>query len=196
LGEKERAAEKCGEGDAYDLLLREAASVPPGSEGLVWLPYLQGERTPHADANARGVLFGLTGRHTRAHVIRAIVEGVSFGLRDSLEILREMRVPVREIRITGGGAKSPVWCQILADIFQHEVVTIAPQEGPAFGAALIAGVGVGVYKDFREATERIIKVEKRYTPQKENKRAYDGMYGIYTSLYPSLKKVYRDAASL
>ncbi|GAB4312090.1 MAG: xylulokinase [Candidatus Sumerlaeia bacterium] len=193
FGAEERAAERKGGGDAYDLLIQKAAQVPPGAEGLVWLPYLQGERTPHGDANARGVLFGLSARHTRAHVIRAIIEGVSFGLRDSVEILRELGVPMTEIRITGGGAKSAFWRQMLADILQHEVVSIAPQQGPAFGAALIAGVGVGVYKSFEDCTRKIITVEHRSQPDRSKAPIYDKMYAIYTSLYPRLKKVYKEA---
>src|SRR5690606_29798840 len=120
FGDQERERERNGEGDAYDLLLRQAAEIAPSAEGLIWLPYLQGERTPHGDANARGVLFGLSARHTRAHVIRAIVEGVSFALRDSMEILRELSMPLGEIRITGGGAKSPFWCQMLAGVLQQD----------------------------------------------------------------------------
>lgn len=195
FGGDEREREKRGQGDAYDLLLKQAAEIPPGAEGLIWLPYLQGERTPHGDANARGVLFGLSARHTRAHVIRAIVEGVSFGLRDSVEIMRELKIPMNEIRITGGGAKSPFWCQMLADIFGQEVVTIAPQEGPAFGAALIAGVGSGVYKSFEDCTKKIIKIERNYKPDMANKDIYKHSYKIFTELYPKLKKSFREAAT-
>lgn len=182
--------------DAYEFLTAHVATIQPGAEGLIWLPYLNGERTPHLDANARGVLFGLTPRHTKAHVVRAILEGVVFGLRDSMEIIRSLKIPVNEIRLTGGGAKSPTWRQIQADVFEHPVVTINVEEGPAFGAAIIAGVGTGVFASFEQATERIIKVTRTIEPIAENSRAYEKSYALFRKLYGDLKDDFAIAAKL
>ena len=127
--------------DPYDLIIREAEKIPPGSDGLLWLPYLMGERTPHLDSQARGMWFGLTAAHTRAHLIRSILEGVAFSLRDSLEIFQELKIPVEQIRASGGGSRSFTWRQIQADIYGKELVTLRTSEGSALGAALLAGVG-------------------------------------------------------
>lgn len=173
--------------DPYDLLGREAERVAPGCEGLIFLPYLMGERTPHLDPNAKGVFFGLTARHTRSHVIRSIMEGVIYSLRDSLEILKELGVPVSQVRASGGGARSQLWRQMQADIFNSEIVTINATEGPAFGVALLAGVGTGVYNSVEEACAATIKVVTRLTPLKENVKRYDEYYEVYRSLYGTLK---------
>lgn len=196
FGAVEKAMANYAGGDAYDYLGKEAERVPAGSRGLIWLPYLQGERTPHLDANARGVLFGVTTHHTRAHVIRAVLEGVVYGLRDSLEIIRAMHVPIREIRLTGGGAKSRLWRQIQADVFNHEVVTINVDEGPAFGAAIIAGVGTGVFRTFNEAASRIIRITDRITPITPHVPLYDRYYRVYRSLYKQLKSSFAQVARI
>ena len=182
--------------DAYEYLIQEAEKAPPGSEGLLWLPYLQGERTPHLDANARGLLFGLTARHNRSHVIRSILEGVVYGLRNSLDIIKSLGVKIEEIRLTGGGAKSPLWRQIQADVFNAPVVTINIDEGPAFGAALIAGVGTGVFKSFKQASQRIIKVIEHREPIAENTKIYEKYYRLYNRLYPALKQEFKRIAQL
>jgi xylulokinase len=187
FGAMERAMAEDTGIDAYEFLAARVGEVPPGSEGLLWLPYLNGERTPHLDANARGVLFGVSPRHTKAHVVRAIMEGVVFGLRDSLEIIRGLGIPVKEIRLTGGGAKSPIWRQIQADVFGQPVVTINVEEGPAFGAAIIAGVGTKVFKNFQDATDRIIKVTKTVNPIPENVEKYEKQYALFRDLYASLR---------
>lgn len=174
--------------DAYEYLTAGAADIPAGAEGLLWLPYLNGERTPHLDANARGVLFGVTARHTKAHVVRAMMEGVAFGLRDSLEIVRSLKIPIREIRITGGGGRSPLWRQIIADVFGQPVVTINVEEGPAFGAAIIAGVGTGVFRDFGKAAGRIIKVTKETKPIAAHTAAYEKPYRLFGRLYADLRE--------
>src|SRR6185295_19979577 len=122
--------------DPYERLTEEAAAAPPGANGLMWTPYLMGERTPHLDPNARAALVGLTASHTRAHVVRALLEGVAFSLRDTLEIFREMKVPVNEIRLGGGGARSKLWRQIQADVYGREVATVRAEEGAAYGAAI------------------------------------------------------------
>ncbi|NIM42588.1 MAG: xylulokinase, partial [Hydrogenophaga sp.] len=134
-------------GMGYDALLAAAGQVPPGSEGLYFLPYLTGERTPHADPYARGAFVGLTLRHGRDHLTRALLEGVTFGLRDALELARAMGVPAARVRVSGGGARSPVWRQLMADVFGAEIVTVNAIHGAAFGAALLAGVGAGQWPD-------------------------------------------------
>ena len=144
-------ARDAGDGDPYDALTREAAASPAGSRGLIWLPYLQGERTPHLDPNARGVLFGLTTAHGRGDVVRAVLEGVAFSLRDGLEIIRELGLPARRVKIAGGGARSPLWRQIVADVLGLPISLEPEDRGPAFGAALLAGVAVGVYASVEEA---------------------------------------------
>lgn len=173
--------------DIYDLLTREAAQARPGSEGLIFLPYLMGERTPHLDANAKGVFFGLTARHTRFEMIRSIMEGVTYSLRDSLEILRSMNVPITQIRASGGGARSTLWRQIQADVFDTEMVTINALEGPAFGVALLAGVGAGIYKTVEEACQETITVVDSIKPVPNHVVFYDRYYQVYRSLYPALK---------
>jgi len=174
--------------DPYELLTRQAALAEPGSEGLLFLPYLMGERAPHLDPNAKGVFFGLTGRHTRSHMIRAILEGVAFSLRDSLEIMqKEMGIPITQVRASGGGGRSTLWRQIQADIFGAELVTINATEGPAYGAALLAAVGVGVYSSVEQACRSAIQVVERTTPIPGHVALYEDYYAIYRALYPALK---------
>ena len=180
--------------DPYDLLMEEASKAVAGCEGLLYLPYLMGERTPHLDPNARGVFFGLTGRHNRAHVIRAILEGVAYSLRDSLEILSEMQVPVVQVRASGGGAKSALWRQIQADVFGSEIVTTSATEGPAYGAALLAGVGTGVWPSVEVACGSCILVAQTMEPIQGNVEVYNEYYDIYRRLYPALKESFDRAA--
>ncbi|MTI59081.1 MAG: xylulokinase [Firmicutes bacterium] len=180
----------------YDRLNQLAAAVEPGSDGLVFLPYLYGERTPHADANARGVYFGISGKHEQGHFIRSVMEGVTFGLRDSLELIRAQGIKTEEIRVIGGGAKSQLWQQIMADIFGQEICLLNIEEGPAFGAALIAGVGAGIYDNFATAESRIIKISKRISPVEENIDRYNELYSIYQNLYPAVKDNYRKLSKL
>ncbi|PRX18160.1 xylulokinase [Orenia metallireducens] len=175
----------------YDHLNELAAKVKPGSEGLTFLPYLYGERTPYADPNARGVYFGVSGKHQQGHFIRSVMEGVTFGLKDSLELIKEKGVEITEIRVIGGGAKSKLWQQILADIFANEISLLNVEEGPAFGAALIAGVGVGVYDSFEEAANSIIKVKEVISPNLESVELYDKQYKLYKQLYVSLKDEFK-----
>ena len=133
------------------MIIREAERIRPGSDGLLWLPYLMGERTPHLDSQARGMWFGLTAAHTRSHLIRSILEGVAFSLRDSLEIFKELGIPVEQIRASGGGSRSFLWRQIQADIYGKELVTLRTSEGSALGAALLAGVGAKIYASVEES---------------------------------------------
>src|SRR5271170_1151551 len=150
--------------DPYERLAEEAAKTPPGADGLLWAPYLMGERTPHLDPNARGALVGITAQHTRAHVIRAILEGVAFSLRDSLTLFREIGVPIESIRLGGGGARAPLWQQIQADIYGLPVELIEADEGGAYGAAILAGVGTGTWPSVEAACESVVRVAKRVNP--------------------------------
>jgi xylulokinase len=176
-------------GASYDELMKEAAEAPPGADGLLWTPYLMGERTPHLDPNARGALVGLTAQHTRAHVIRAILEGVAFSLRDAFTIFRELGVPVKSIRLGGGGARSPLWQQIQADIYGMRVDLIAAEEGAAYGAALLAGVGAGVWRSVEAACETSVHVAKQVEPITQNVGPMNRRYEEYRKLYPALRAI-------
>ncbi len=182
--------------DAYDLLIAQAARVPPGSEGLLWLPYLMGERTPHLDAHARGMWFGLTAAHTRAHLIRSILEGVAFSLRDSLEIFKELGIPVEQVRASGGGSRSFFWRQIQADVYGKQLVTLRTSEGSAFGAALLAGVGAGIYSSVEESAREAIQIRERLTPLASNVQTYNRLYEVYRSLYPAVRDLAHQLAAL
>jgi len=173
-----------------------AEEINPGSEGLIFLPYLYGERTPHNDANARGVYFGISGKHDQRHFVRSVLEGVAFALKDSLELIKDKGVKIKEIRAIGGGAKSRIWQQILADILGEEINLLNVEEGPAFGAALIAGVGVGVYDSFAEAVNGIIKVKKTIVPRIQNTEKYNHYYQLYKKLYYSLKEDFKKLKNL
>jgi xylulokinase len=177
--------------DVYDLLSEEAASVPPGSDGALWAPYLMGERTPHLDPYARAALVGLTASHTRAHVIRAILEGVAFSLRDTLTIFQEMRVPVETIRLGGGGARSPLWRQIQADAYGRTVEIVEAEEGGAYGAALLAGVGCEVWPSVDAACEAVVRVATRVEPDREAVQLMDRQYEMFRALYPALRNIGR-----
>jgi len=179
-------------GADYRALDEEAAAVEPGSEGLLFLPYLTGERTPHPDPLARGAFVGLTVRHERAHLTRAVLEGVAFGLKDSFELIQGSGMgPVREVRVSGGGAQSPLWRQIIADVLGTELRTVATTEGAAYGAAILAAVGAGLYESVPAACERIVAVTGRTVPLRQNYELYKGFYEIYRELYPALAPAFR-----
>jgi xylulokinase len=180
---------KSDNGDPYDALAAEAAQVEPGSNGAIWAPYLMGERTPHLDPDARAALVGLTASHTRAHVVRAIMEGVAFSLRDSFEIFDEMSVPVKTVRLGGGGARSPLWRQIQADIYGREVATVEAEEGAAYGVAMLAGVGVGVWNSVDAACEAVVRTRDVIQPNKEAKELLAHQYQSYRAIYPALKTI-------
>lgn len=182
--------------DAYELITAEAAQAPLGTEGMLFLPYLTGERTPHADPHARGVFFGITLRSDRSHFARAILEGVAFGLRDSFEILREMGLPITQVRASGGGARSAVWRQILADVSGYDHVTINVDEGPAFGVALLAGVGTGVWQSVPEACHATIQVVSNTPVNPDAHRAYEPYHVLYRKLYQHLKADFAEVAGL
>ncbi|MHB1459607.1 MAG: xylulokinase [Armatimonadota bacterium] len=177
--------------DPYELISAEVASVEAGAEGLMFLPYLTGERTPHPDPNARGVFFGATLRHNKAHFARSVYEGVAFGLRDSFEIFKGMNVPIDQVRSSGGGARSDVWRQIQADITGMEHVLINIDEGPAFGVALLAAVGTGAFTSVEEACRSTIKVTSSTKPDAKNVDMYNRYYQVYKNLYPALKDQFK-----
>ena len=184
--------EQFGSGDrrqSYESLTAEASSAPPGCDGLLWAPYLMGERTPYLDPAARAMLFGLTASHTRRHVIRAILEGVAFSLRDSFTIFQEMEVPVTTIRLGGGGARSALWRQIQADIYGQPVETVDVEEGAAHGAAILAGVGVKTWSSVDEACQSVMRVAEKITPDSEHSRALDRAYTVYRRMYPAMKSI-------
>ncbi len=178
-------------GLSFDDLLAPVPAIPAGSEGLLFLPYLTGERTPHPDPLARGAFVGLTVRHSQAHMTRAVLEGVAFGLRDSFELMREAGLgSVSQVRITGGGAKSPIWRQILADIFGVELVTVNAEEGAAYGAALLAAVGAGVWPDVPSASSQVTKITGSTKPNSAQSAVYDHYYAAYRALYPALQETF------
>jgi xylulokinase len=182
-------ANSAGGAESYDHLTAEAARVPPGSDGLLWTPYLMGERTPHLDGSARGALVGLTASHTRGHVVRAILEGVAFSLRDTFTLFQEMNVPVKSIRLGGGGARSPLWRQIQADVYGHSVELVEAEEGAAYGAALLAGVGAGAWPTVDAACAAAVRVASRVDPQPAAVNTLNESYSAFRRVYPATRKI-------
>ncbi len=176
--------------DPYDILAEEATSVPAGSDGAFWAPYLMGERTPYLDPNARAALVGLTASHTRGHIVRAVMEGVAYSLKDTFTIFDEMQIPVTSIRLGGGGARSPLWRQIQADVYAHEVEIVAAEEGAAYGAAILAGVGVGAWSSVDEACDKVVRVASRVAPNPAASSTMQRSYGTYRKIYPALRQVF------
>jgi xylulokinase len=184
-------------GVGYDELLLPAADVPVGSEGLVFLPYLTGERAPYPDPSARGAFVGLTVRHGIPHMTRSVLEGVAFGLRDSMELVKNAGLgQIEQVRVSGGGAQSALWRQILADVLDTELVTVNTTEGAAYGAALLAGVGVGVWPDVDAACSDTVHVVDRVGPSPDRVERYEGFYGVYSGLYATLKGAFHKLTSL
>lgn len=179
----------------YPRLAAEASTVPAGAEGVYWLPYLMGERTPHCDPNARGALLGLSASHTRAHVVRAVLEGVAFSLKDSFSIFEELNLPVERIRLGGGGARSPLWRQIQADVFKHEVEVVEAEEGAAYGAAILAGVGARTWASVDEACEAVVRVAQRITPDPHASAVMQQNYVTYRGIYSALRQLFEGPAS-
>jgi xylulokinase len=177
--------------DPYERLSEEAADVPSGADGVFWAPYLMGERTPHCDPNARAALIGLSASHTRAHVIRAILEGVAFSLRDSLTIFQEIGVPVKSMRLGGGGARSELWRQIQADVYGREVEQVATEEGAAYGAAILAGVGSGIWKSVNEACDAVVQIVNRVAPDAKRATLMEQKYQTYRRIYPALRGIFQ-----
>lgn len=182
--------------DPYYLMDKEAGSVPIGSNRLLYLPYLMGERTPHLDPDARGVFFGLSAMHQKKDLLRAVMEGVSYSLRDCVEVFKQMDINVSDMMACGGGGSSPLWRQMLADLYACPVKTASSKEGPALGVALLAAVGTGIYSSVPEACREVVKTDKVQEPIKENIKPYDDFYKLYTEIYPALKACYKDLAAL
>ena len=180
----------------FEALMAEAEEAPPGSEGLLFLPYLTGERTPHPDALARGAWVGLTSRHRRAHLTRALLEGVAFGLRDGFALLRAAGLGAAgEVRVSGGGARSRLWRQILASVLGVELVSVAAAEGAAYGAALLAGVGAGAWPDV-DAACTLVATGERIMPDADERAVYDHLYAHYRALYPALRPTFAALAGI
>jgi xylulokinase len=188
---RDQFARACDDGrDPYERLTEEAAVAPPGCNGLLWTPYLMGERTPHLDSCARGALVGLTASHTRAHVIRAILEGVAFSLRDTFTIFSEMNVPVKSVRLGGGGARSTLWRQIQADVYGQEVDMVEAEEGSAYGAALLAGVGAQMWASVDEACASVVRVAKKIAPNPDSVAMLNKNYAAYRRVYTATRNIF------
>ncbi len=173
---------------SYDDLLAPITNIPAGSDGLLFLPYLTGERTPHPDPLARGAFVGLTVRHGMAHCTRAVLEGVAFGLKNSFELMKSAGLAkIEQVRVSGGGARSALWRQILADVFDTELVTVNTTEGAAYGAALLAGVGAGLWRDVESACDLAIQVSGETHPVEAQASIYRRVYPLYRKLYPALR---------
>jgi xylulokinase len=181
--------------DPYERMSAEAATASAGSEGAFWAPYLMGERTPHLDPFARAAFVGLSASHTRAHLIRAVLEGVAYSLKDSFTIFDEIQVPVERIRLGGGGARSQLWQQIQADVYAHEVEILKAEEGAAYGAAILAGVGAGCWKSVDEACDATVRVAKRVSANKEDSTAMQRGYQTYRRIYPALYSIFAENES-
>jgi xylulokinase len=179
-----------GPGLSYNEVTGWAKTVPPGSGGVLWAPYLMGERTPHLDPKARGALVGLTASHTRGHVVRSILEGVAFSLMDTLSLFEAMGVPVASIRLGGGGARSELWRQIQADVYNHEVEIVEAEEGAAYGAALLAGVGAKHWSSVEHACSSTVHVAERVQPDGAARQVLHQQYLLYRQLYVALKPVF------
>ncbi|AGX44264.1 xylulokinase [Clostridium saccharobutylicum] len=173
----------------YDILTKKASKSKPGSNGIIYLPYLMGERTPHIDPNVKGAFLGVSLINNHDDFVRSILEGVSFSLKNCLDIIENMNVNISEIRVSGGGAESDVWRQILADIFQHSLTTVKASEGGALGVAILAGVGAGIYESVEDACNRIVKGKEKVNPNTDLKDLYSKIYETYNSAYPRIKDI-------
>ncbi len=176
--------------DPYDVLMEEAAESAAGAEGLIFLPYLSGERTPYADPNVRGSFIGLTVRHGKPEMVRAVLEGVAFSLRDCLELMKGIGLRIEHVRVAGGGARSALWRQILADVFNAELLSVATPDAAPYGASLLAAVAAGIYPDVRTACSNTVKVAARTVPNARRAEVYDSLYGIFRPLYSALKPTF------
>lgn len=182
--------------DEYYLMDKQAETVPVGANRLLYLPYLMGERTPHLDPDARGVFFGLSAMHTKKDMLRAVMEGVSYSLRDCVEVFREMDINVSDMMACGGGGSSPLWRSMLADLYNCPVKTVASKEGPALGVALLAATGAGIYSSVPEACKAVVKTDKVQEPKTENVPEYEKFYGLYKEIYPALKAEFAKLAKM
>lgn len=182
--------------DEYYLMDKEAEKIPVGADRLLYLPYLMGERTPHLDPNARGMFFGLSAIHGKSHMLRAVLEGVAYSLRDCVEVFKEMNINVNDMMACGGGGTSPLWRQMLADLYACDVKTVASKEGPALGVGILALTGSGIYSSVQEACANIIKTDKVQSPINDNIPQYEKYYQLYREIYPAIKEQCQKLASL
>ncbi|MFP4201386.1 MAG: xylulokinase [Candidatus Acetothermia bacterium] len=196
VGERGRKQDSDPDGTSYDRYNEAAKSVPPGSNGLIFLPYLEGERTPHWDSSARGVFFGISTDHKKEHFIRAIMEGVGYSLKDSTEIMDKLGVDISRIRVTGGGYRSDVWRQIVSDITEKRILYSEVKEGSAFGAALLSGIGTGTYSNFQKAVDETFTEEETTAPNEENIELYGELHEIYQKIYRRTREIYRDLSKV
>jgi xylulokinase len=196
LGQDEVALAKKRKVDPYELLIDQAKRAPLGCEGLFFLPYLTGERCPYPDPTARGGWIGLTARSTRDMLIRSLLEGVTFGMRDALEIMKSMNVRCTQVRASGGGARSDFWRQMQADIYNQPIVLTNATEGPAYGVAILAGVGTGVWSSVEEACRACIKQTSKIAPNQKRAAEYDRHYGLFRKLYPDLRGRFAEMAAM
>lgn len=187
----QKEIEDCKENklNIYDVLTAKAAQSKPGANGVIYLPYLMGERTPHLDPNVKGGFLGVSLINNHDDFIRSILEGVSFSLKNCLDIIEDMNVNIHDIRVSGGGAESEVWRQILSDIFGYSLTTVKASEGPALGVAILAAVGTGIYPSVEDACNKIIKGQDKVTPNKDTHEEYMKVYKVYNSLYPKIKDI-------
>lgn len=191
FGQLEREAAEKLNVDAYDLLTLEASKAPPGSNGVVVLPHFMGAGPPEFDPNAKGVIFGLTLAHKKAHVIRAILESIAFMLRRNIELLEDLGIRVEEVRALGGGARSPLWNQIKADVTSKTILTIHTEEAASLGAAILAGVASNIFKSIERGCSKMIRIKERYNPNRENEEIYNRNYRTYSAIYDHLKDVFK-----
>ena len=196
FGEMESAVASGMDTEAYELMTAAAVKAPAGSEGLYFLPYLTGERTPHCDPYARGAWIGLSLRHGRSHMIRSVMEGATYAMRDCLEIIKGMNIPISQIRVSGGGARSAFWRQLQADIYGQDICVTNSDEGPAYGVALLAATGTGAYSNVVEACSATISVTASTATSSATKAAYDKAYPMYGQLYRSLKNDFPNLAEI
>ncbi len=182
--------------DPYYLTDKAAMEVPIGANKLLYMPYLNGERTPHLDPNCRGAFVGLSTMHKKKDMIRAVMEGVSYSLRDCVEVMREMKINVTDMMACGGGGSSPLWRQMLADLYACPVKTTQNKEGPALGVALLAAVGAGIYSTVPEACKAVILPDKIQNPVEENTSEYEKIYAVYKKLYPAMKSCFDEIAAM
>jgi len=192
FGKQEIEEAKMQNKDAYDLLMEQASKVPPGSDGLVLLPHFMGAASPEFNPDAKGVLFGLTLYHGKGHVIRAIIESIAYMLRRNIELLEELGVEVKEVRSTGGAARSPLWNQIKADVLQKPILTVRKEETAALGAAMLAGLATGMFPSLNEAVQSMVSIKERFSPQAANRETYDKEYEKYVELYNNLRIVFKN----
>jgi len=173
----------------YDALTRSAADIAPGSDGLLYAPYLLGERTPHLDSHATAAFVGITASHTAPHFVRSVLEGVAFSLRDTFTLFAELGIPVKGVRLGGGGARGPLWRQIQTDVYGYPTELLSAEEGGAYGAALLAGVGAGAWPDTDTACEQSLEVAESFQPDPETAKVYSAAYERYRAIYPALRQI-------